>query len=100
MLHLLKEFGIISSHNSCVGVFRTQPTFTNGKSALVERLGLFILTLVPKEQCQVVQAKGGVGMLRTQHTFPNSEGALVERLGLLVLTLYVVEQCQVVQASG
>src|SRR6266566_2053152 len=53
--------------------------------AMVERLGLLVLALVPVENCQVIDDAQGVRMLWPQHPLTDRQGTFPERFHLPVL---------------
>ena len=76
----------------------TKDLFPDGQGALVERLGLLVLALVPVEDCQVVEQGIGVGIIAPVHSFPNGERASHEWLGFLILsTISQIEPCIIQQ---
>ena len=75
-----------------VGVLRTQGFLPDGEGALIERLGLGVLTLVVIQRRQVVEARGHEGCFRPQGLLLDGEGALIERPGLGVLALSSVDE--------
>ena len=69
-----------------------QLALQDGEAALIERLGLGVLTLIIIRRRQVVEARGREGVLRPQGLLLDAEGALLERPGLGVLALSSVDE--------
>ena len=62
-------------------MLRPQGLFLDLQSALIERLGLGVSSLVAIERRQVVEALAHIRVLRPQGLFRDRQRALVERLG-------------------
>ena len=70
------------------------------QGAKVERLGLGISALAVVQNCEVIEAAGGIGMIGPQRLLPDRQGAKEEGLGFGVGALAQVQLCEVVKAAG
>src|SRR5262249_57817950 len=62
----------------------------------IERLGLVILALVPKQTGEVVVAGSNSGMILAENLFVDLDGPTIERLGLVILALVPKQTGEVV----
>ena len=70
------------------------------QGALVERLRLAVVALVPVQLRQVVERRGNMGMVGAERFLQDRQGALVERLCLAVTALGLVQSRQVVEQKS
>src|SRR5215831_16906339 len=66
----------------------------------IERLGLVILALVPKQTGEVVVAGSNSGMILAENLFVDLDGPTIERLGLVILALVPKQTGEVVVAGS
>src|SRR5262249_58742658 len=63
---------------------------------LIERLGLVILALVPKQTGEVVVIDSNVGMILAESLFVDLDRPTIERFGLVILALGLKQTGEVV----
>jgi len=72
--------------------------FANPDGPPIERLGLVVLVLGPKQFGQVVVVGCKVGMILAENPFVDLDGPTIERLGLVILALGLKQKGKVVVA--
>src|SRR5262245_23199428 len=83
-----------------VGMIVAESLFVDFDRPPKKRLGLLILALVLKQNCEVAVAACNVGMILAEHFFTDLDGPTIERLGLRVAGENIVSKRQVVQCGS
>jgi hypothetical protein len=63
-----------------IWMINAERLLSNGKGALLQRLGFGIAALCSVELCEIVQTTGDIRVLRFERLLSNGKGALVQRL--------------------